>query len=506
MKFRTKIWMLPLAASAIFLVGLIASQLVGRATQASLATLQEVDNPYLESVLRVQRDVEQLGLTLQSAASEGDPGKIDEIKPILADAAKALSSSASLQGKVDDSNALKKVFDEWQTAAVNTTRAMLNKQDFAALVPAMQAKQGALDQLLKAQEAAARTALQERFTSVQGGVQRNSLLSALTGLMVLIVLGLTSHRVIVSVWSDLGGEPTVLRDLVHRMADGALNVVVPVEQGDTRSLSASVATLTQRLHDTVSTIRDATDSIATASSEIAYGNQDLSGRTEQTASSLQATAGALTELTGSVRLNADLAHTANDLAGQAAAAADRGSNIVSSVVTNMDEINTSSRRINEIIGVIDGIAFQTNILALNAAVEAARAGEQGRGFAVVAAEVRNLAQRSATAAREIKGLIHASSEKVDSGTRLVKDAGQAMQEISTGVEKFTRMISDISAATREQSAGIGAINQSVSSLDSATQQNAALVEEAAAAAESLKLQAGRLAESVAVFRLDQPGH
>jgi methyl-accepting chemotaxis protein len=494
--------MLPLAASAIFLVGLLASLLVGRATQASLATLQEVDNPYLESLLRVGRDVEQLGLTLQSAASEGDPAKLDEIKPILADAGKALNSAAGLEGKAAASNALKKAFDDWHTAAVNTTRAMLGKQDFAALVPVMQAKQGELDQLLKKQEEAARTALQERFSSVQGGVQRNSILAALTGLVVLIVLGLTSHRVIVSVWSDLGGEPTVLRDLVHRMADGALNVVVPVEPGDVRSLSASVATLTQRMHDTVSTIRDATDSISTASSEIASGNQDLSSRTEQTASSLQATAGSIEQLTGSVRQNADLANTANDLAGDAAVAAERGSQIVSSVVANMDEINTSSRKINEIIGVIDGIAFQTNILALNAAVEAARAGEQGRGFAVVAAEVRSLAQRSATAAREIKGLIHASSEKVDSGTKLVKDAGQAMQQISTGVEKFTRMISDISLATREQSSGIVEINRSVSSLDTATQQNAALVEEAAAAAESLKMQAGRLAEAVSVFRLD----
>jgi len=327
------------------------------------------------------------------------------------------------------------------------------------------------------------------------------LLSGLTGLIVLVVLGVTSHRVIVSVWSDLGGEPTVLNELVHRMADGDLNVVIPVAAGDERSLSASVAALTHRLHDTVSTIRDATDSITTASSEIASGNQDLSSRTEQTASSLQATAGSIEQLTGSVRQSADVANTANDLAGDAVAAAERGSQIVSSVVKNMDEISTSSRKINEIIGVIDGIAFQTNILALNAAVEAARAGEQGRGFAVVASEVRSLAQRSATAAREIKSLINASTEKVDSGTRLVQDAGQAMQQISSGVEKVTRMISDISMATREQSSGIGLINQSVSSLDSATQQNAALVEQAAAAAESLRLQAGRLGEAVSVFRL-----
>ncbi|MFZ2988630.1 methyl-accepting chemotaxis protein, partial [Ideonella sp.] len=465
MKFRTKIWMLPLAAASVFLIGLLISLMVGRSAQASLVTLQAVDNPYLEAVLRVDRDAEQLQLTLQSAAAEGDASKLDELKPINADAQKALAAAALLEGKAQASAQLKKVFDDWQTAAVSTTKAMLDKQDFAALLPAMQASQAALDKTLKEQEEAARASLSARFDSVSGGMQRNLMLSGLTGLIVLIVLGVTSQRVIVSVWKDLGGEPTTLRDLVHKVADGDLSVKIPVAAGDSTSLSASVAAMTSRLHDTVRTIRDATDSITTASAEIASGNQDLSSRTEQTASSLQATAGSIEQLTGSVRQSADVANTANDLAGNAASAAERGSQIVSNVVANMSEISTASRKINEIIGVIDGIAFQTNILALNAAVEAARAGEQGRGFAVVAGEVRTLAQRSANAAREIKSLINASTEKVDSGARLVQDAGDAMQQISTGVEKVTRMISDISHATREQSSGIGLINQSVASLD-----------------------------------------
>ncbi len=248
-------------------------------------------------------------------------------------------------------------------------------------------------------------------------------------------------------------------------------------------------------------LRGAADNIGTASQEIATGNQDLSARTEQTASNLQQTAASMEQLTSTVRQSADAARQANQLAASAAEIAQRGGSVVSQVVTTMDEINTSSKKINDIIGVIDGIAFQTNILALNAAVEAARAGEQGRGFAVVAGEVRNLAQRSAQAAKEIKGLIGASVEKVETGSKLVADAGQTMSEIVGSVQRVTDIIGEITAAAGEQSDGIGQVNTAVSQLDQMTQQNAALVEESAAAAQSLKDQAGRLAEVVQQFRI-----
>jgi len=270
---------------------------------------------------------------------------------------------------------------------------------------------------------------------------------------------------------------------------------------ETGRLLQSLGTMQTALLKLIGEVRGSTDSISTASSEIATGNLDLSQRTEQTASNLQNAASAMAELTGTVKQTADSAMTANQLASSAASVAQRGGEVVSQVVSTMEQISQSSRKINEIIGTIDGIAFQTNILALNAAVEAARAGEQGRGFAVVAGEVRLLAQRSAEAAKEIKSLISASVERVDSGTEQVQAAGATMTEIVASVQRVTDIIGEISAAAREQSEGIASVNASVVQLDQMTQQNAALVEESAAAAESLREQSGRLAEAIGVFKL-----
>ncbi|MDR7295655.1 methyl-accepting chemotaxis protein-2 (aspartate sensor receptor) [Pelomonas aquatica] len=293
-----------------------------------------------------------------------------------------------------------------------------------------------------------------------------------------------------------------LQRAVGAIAEGDLSHPVSSNRNDEiGALIQDTEAMRQRLATTIGTVRNSVDSIGTASTEIATGNLDLSQRTEQTASNLQNAASSMSQLTGTVRQTADSARTANQLVQSAVSAATRGGEVVGQVVTTMDEINAASKKIADIIGTIDGIAFQTNILALNAAVEAARAGEQGRGFAVVAGEVRSLAGRSADAAKEIKALIGNSVERVDNGARLVQAAGTTMGEIVSSVQRVQDIIGEISSAASEQSEGIASVNTSVVQLDQMTQQNAALVEESAAAAESLKEQAQRLVEAVAVFRV-----
>ncbi|HEX5354912.1 MAG TPA: methyl-accepting chemotaxis protein [Aquabacterium sp.] len=300
----------------------------------------------------------------------------------------------------------------------------------------------------------------------------------------------------------------IIRD-IHLAAHAAEEVakghfdqkIQSLRNDEVGQLLDALGRMVRELSSSIMTVQSAATSIGQSSSEIAAGNQDLSNRTENTASSLQETASSMEQLTGTVRHTVESARTANSLVHSASDAAKRGGDVMGQVVSNMADIDIASRKINEIISVIDGIAFQTNILALNAAVEAARAGEQGRGFAVVAGEVRSLAKRSADAAREIKSLINSSTERVEVGTKLVQEAGASMHDIVAGVERVTQIISEITQAAEQESHGIGQINAAVTHLDRMTQQNAALVEESAAAAESLKAQAQTLTEVVGKFRL-----
>jgi len=345
----------------------------------------------------------------------------------------------------------------------------------------------------------------QKDRSVSAGVEAEETYRSTTWLMTIAGAVALALAALVAWWITRSITRPLVRalEVANTVAEGDLTSRIEVNSRDeTGQLLQALKRMNDNLARTVGTVRVGTDTIAVAAAEVAAGSHDLSSRTEQQASALEETASSMEELTSTVKQNADNARQANKLAESASSVAARGGAVIEQVVGTMEQINASSSKINDIIGVIDGIAFQTNILALNAAVEAARAGEQGRGFAVVATEVRNLAQRSAAAAKEIKGLIGDSSDKVANGSRLVSQAGETMQEIVDSVRRVTDIMAEISAASVEQTAGIEQINQAVAQMDEGTQQNAALVEQAAAASSAMQEQAAALAQAVAVFRIE----
>ncbi|MDM0003116.1 methyl-accepting chemotaxis protein [Variovorax sp. J22P240] len=363
-----------------------------------------------------------------------------------------------------------------------------------SFLPAAKAYEGRVLDLLSME----RKAIDDMSRAIDAANLRGFNLGALLTILTVLLGGCAAFVISRSIVRPLHEAVKV----AETVAAGDLSSRIEVDSRDeTGQLLQALKNMNDSLAKVVGEVRTGTDTIATASSQIATGNQDLSSRTEEQASSLEQTAASMEELTSTVKQNADNARQANQLAVSASEVAVRGGSVVSQVVDTMGSINASSRKIVDIIGVIDGIAFQTNILALNAAVEAARAGEQGRGFAVVASEVRSLAQRSAAAAKEIKTLIGDSVEKVEEGSKQVAEAGKTMEEIVDSVKRVTDIMGEITAASQEQTSGIEQINQAITQMDQVTQQNAALVEEASAAAQSLQEQAGSLSQVVSVFRL-----
>jgi methyl-accepting chemotaxis protein len=508
MKIATKLWLFILfvvtAVAAVATVGLVRSAAIladGQAAVNALGELVKVSSQWTnltesnlprnhammlsaepviaaafkDAVTETTNQISGLQKKMEAMAqTEADKAQMQKIadlrKTVIAVRQKAVQAKAD--GKTDE--ALE----------------MLNKQ----YLPSMASYIGAQREMVKMQE--------QRMLDVQAETERrrvNNTMMILAGLGVIVsIILLGTAWLVKSIREPLEQA----NGFAARIAQGDLSAQIRTGREDEFGrLLRSLGTMNESLGRMVRQVRQSTDSIALASAEIATGNNDLAQRTEQTSSNLQSTASSMDELTSTVQQSAGNARQASTLASAASTVAEKGGAVVQQVVSTMEEINASSKRISDIIGVIDGIAFQTNILALNAAVEAARAGEQGRGFAVVASEVRSLAQRSAEAAKEIKQLIGASVERVESGTRLVSDAGATMGEIVQSVRGVAHVISEITAASAEQSAGIAHVNEAINKLDQMTQQNAALVEQSAAAAESMREQSQQLAQAVSAFKI-----
>jgi methyl-accepting chemotaxis protein len=507
MSIKRKIWALPVVSAVIFGLGLAISAYLSTAALNSIHATESADYPALDMVKSLVLDVGAVGDALRDAVSEGDKERIAQVDGQAVKLRAKLAAFAALEGQREHGQRLAREFDAYYAPALSAARIMLEVEqgDPQATVTRMQGALAILNTDLAKTNEQAQRQFKDGIARSAANVRHALNTSIGVALAVIICLAAVSHFVVRAIWQQLGGEPEYARQIARAVADGDLSMQIATEAGDQDSLLAALKDMRGKLGAMVSGIKASAETIQVASAEIAQGNADLAARTESQAGSLDQTARAMDSLTGTVRDNAANAGQAHELVVSASSVAVKGGQVVSQVVTTMGEINNSSRRIVDIIGVIDGIAFQTNILALNAAVEAARAGEQGRGFAVVASEVRNLAQRSAGAAKEIKQLIDDSVSKVQIGSKLVDEAGLTMGQIVASVKKVADIMADISAASQAQSAGIGDIGVAIGSMDQMTQQNSALVEEASAAAESLQEQALQLGTALAVFKLAQGG-
>ena len=509
LRMAHKLWL------AVILIVVMLVAVVGFAAYRSAKVQAHADAVSKDMESRVQAALRWSGLTETNAARtqalivSSDPAVEAEFKDVIT----ATSAQISEVQKSLESMALSEA-DKQQMAKIAAARkTMIDLRGEARKLKSDGQQEQAvtlITQKYNPSVAAYTTTLREFVQQQQQGAEAVQKQMAaermLTVKIAAVAVGLLLLAIIVGAYYLIGSIQRPLEQangLAERIAGGDLSMQESVTRGDEfgdllRSLYAMSSALGRMVHQ----VRQSTDSIAIASAEIATGNHDLSARTEQTSSNLQETAAAMEQFTSTIQQSAGSAQQASSLAAGATGVARRGGEVVNQVVATMEDINHSSKKIADIIGVIDGIAFQTNILALNAAVEAARAGEQGRGFAVVASEVRSLAQRSAEAAKEIKLLISASVEKVETGSRLVSDAGTTMTDIVQSVQRVTDMIGEITAASSEQSAGVSQVNKAISNLDQMTQQNAALVEESAAAAQSLREQADHLAREVSMFKVN----
>ena len=507
MSIKKKIWALPLISTVVFALGLAVSTHLVLDAQKSIHATESVDYPVLDAAKDLTLDIDAIAGALRDAVAEGDKSRIVQMPEQAAKVRARLKALGAIAGQDANAARLTQEFEAYFTPALRSARIMLEVEegDPQAAVAAMQSALKTLNADLVKTNGEARQHFSAGIVQSQANVGRILYSSIAVALVVIGTLVGVSFFVVRAIWQQLGGEPEYTRDIARAVADGDLSMDIHTDPNDDGSLLLALKEMRDKLGAMVAEIKASAETINVASNEIAAGNADLAARTESQAGSIDQTARSMQTLTVTVRENADNATQANALALSASTIATKGGDLVQEVVTTMGAINGSAGKIVEIIAVIDGIAFQTNILALNAAVEAARAGEQGRGFAVVASEVRNLAQRSASAAKEIKELIGDSVAKIGVGAKLVDEAGATMGDIVDSVRKVADIMSDITAASKAQTGGIESIGEAITSIDGMTQQNSALVEEASAAAESLREQACQLSEVLSVFKLDHGG-
>jgi methyl-accepting chemotaxis protein len=504
MTFKHRIWLLPIMTAVIVTIGIAVSSQITSKTSAALARVEHVQYPTVEALRSIRGEVTDIQESLQRAVAEGDKEAVAAADQHASKVLDSLRTLATVQTDSTLDDDLRASFMSYYDAATVATKILLGTQqgDAGTAIAQMQKNAESLTTLLEKSQSDAIGEFRALLSSGSDNVQRSLVVSLVMAVVMIGALGIGSWILIGSVFRSLGGEPEVAVVTVRSIAGGDFTTAVHLRPGDDSSLLHGIETLRQKLGALITDVRRTSGTVDSAAADINSGIDRLSTRTSEQAGSLEETASSMEEMTVTVKRNADNARHANQLATAARDQAERGGAVATRAVAAMTEINTSSKRIADIIGVIDEIAFQTNLLALNAAVEAARAGEQGRGFAVVASEVRNLAQRSATAAREIKDLIKDSVEKVQDGSRLVDESGKHLNDIVTAAKKVADIIGEISSASQQQADGLDQVNSAIMQMDEMTQQNAAMAEETSSVAATMKDQAKALTGLIAVFKVE----